>query len=75
MALGRKGPERKYSPENFCGTEVTTVTADPEAKHISTELRRTPEPLATRPCRVKSSASHAAARVGAPNKLCLQSVC
>jgi IS1 family transposase len=31
-----KGPERKYSPENFCGTKVTTVTGDPDAKHIST---------------------------------------
>lgn len=31
-----KGPERKYSPENFCGTKVTTVTGDPDTKHIST---------------------------------------
>jgi len=33
-----KGPERKYSPENFCGTRVTTVTGDPDAKHISTSF-------------------------------------
>lgn len=31
-----QGPERKYSPENFCGTKVTTVSGDPDGKHIST---------------------------------------
>ncbi len=29
-------PERKYSSENFCGTKVTTLTGDPDSKHIST---------------------------------------
>lgn len=31
-----KGPERKYSPENFCGTKVSVVTGDPDEKQIST---------------------------------------
>lgn len=29
-------PERKYSPENFCGTKVSVVTGDPDEKQIST---------------------------------------
>jgi IS1 family transposase len=28
--------ERKYSPEQFCGARPTTITGDPEHKHIST---------------------------------------
>jgi IS1 family transposase len=31
-----KGPERKYSPENFCGTKVSIVTGDPDGEKIST---------------------------------------
>lgn len=31
-----KGPERKYSPSNFCGTRVSTVSGDPAETHIST---------------------------------------
>ena len=31
-----QGPERKYSPENFCGTKVMKVTGDPDGNHIST---------------------------------------
>jgi len=31
-----KGPERKYSPENFCGTKFSVVSGDPEAEKIST---------------------------------------
>lgn len=31
-----QGPDRKYSPENFCGTKVNVVTGDPEAEKIST---------------------------------------
>lgn len=31
-----EGPERKYSPEHFCGTRVSVVTGDPEAEKIST---------------------------------------
>ena len=31
-----KGPERKYSPQNFCGSKVMTVTGDPDGQHIST---------------------------------------
>lgn len=30
------GPERKYSPENFCGTKVAVITGDPDEKQIST---------------------------------------
>lgn len=33
-----KSPERKYSPENFCGTKVSVVSGDPEAKDISTSF-------------------------------------
>ncbi len=29
-------PERKYSPENFCGTKVTEVSGSPDPAHIST---------------------------------------
>jgi len=32
----RKGPERKYSPSNFCGTRVMDVAGDPEPDAIST---------------------------------------
>lgn len=32
------GPERKYSPENFCGTKVSVVTGDPDEKQISTSF-------------------------------------
>jgi IS1 family transposase len=32
------GPERKYSPENFCGTKVNVVTGDPDEKQISTSF-------------------------------------
>jgi hypothetical protein len=31
-----KGPERKYSPESFCGTKVMKVAGDPDGQHIST---------------------------------------
>lgn len=31
-----QGPDRKYSPENFCGTKVNIVTGDPDAEKIST---------------------------------------
>lgn len=31
-----KSPERKYSPENFCGTKVSIVKGDPDEAHIST---------------------------------------
>lgn len=31
-----QGPDRKYSPENFCGTKVNVVTGDPDAEKIST---------------------------------------
>jgi IS1 family transposase len=31
-----QGPERKYSPENFCGTKVSVVSGDPDAEKIST---------------------------------------
>ena len=31
-----QGPDRKYSPENFCGTKVAVVTGDPDEKQIST---------------------------------------
>lgn len=31
-----QGPERKYSPENFCGTKVSVVTGDPDEMKIST---------------------------------------
>jgi IS1 family transposase len=35
-APANKGPERKYSPENFCGTKVMKVAGDPDGQHIST---------------------------------------
>lgn len=31
-----RGPERKYSPENFCGTKVSVVAGDPDGEKIST---------------------------------------
>jgi IS1 family transposase len=31
-------PERKYSPENFCGTKVKTVSGDPNPRAISTSF-------------------------------------
>ena len=31
-----KGPERKYSPSNFCGTSVSRVSGDPDEHAIST---------------------------------------
>jgi hypothetical protein len=34
----RKGPERKYSPEYFCGTSVSVATGDPDASSISTSF-------------------------------------
>jgi len=34
--IPNRGPERKYSPSNFCGTQVKVVTGDPDPKHIST---------------------------------------
>jgi IS1 family transposase len=33
-----KGPERKYSPENFCGTKLTHVNGYPDPAHISTSF-------------------------------------
>jgi IS1 family transposase len=32
------GPERKYSPENFCGTRVSKISGDPEPHDISTSF-------------------------------------
>lgn len=37
-AAETKSPERKYSPENFCGTRVSVVSGDPSEKHISTSF-------------------------------------
>jgi IS1 family transposase len=31
-----KGPERKYSPSNFCGARISKVTGDPDMSAIST---------------------------------------
>jgi IS1 family transposase len=31
-----RSPERRYSPLNFCGTKVKTITGDPDPRHIST---------------------------------------
>lgn len=33
-----QGPERKYSPENFCGTRVSVVSGDPDGRNISTSF-------------------------------------
>lgn len=33
-----KSPERKYSPESFCGTRVSVVSGDPDEKNISTSF-------------------------------------
>jgi len=33
-----KGPERKYSPSNFCGTKVSHVSGDPDEGAISTSF-------------------------------------
>lgn len=35
-AASHQGPERKYSPENFCGTKVSVVAGDPDERKIST---------------------------------------
>lgn len=37
-AAQTKGPERKYSPENFCGTRVSVVSGDPDERNISTSF-------------------------------------
>lgn len=34
--LSTQGPERKYSPSNFCGTRVSVVSGDPNDRAIST---------------------------------------
>lgn len=33
-----RGPERKYSPENFCGTKVSVIAGDPDGEKISTSF-------------------------------------
>jgi IS1 family transposase len=33
-----RSPERRYSPLNFCGTKIKTVTGNPEREHISTSF-------------------------------------
>jgi IS1 family transposase len=35
---GQKGPERKYSPSECCGTRKQRITGSPERKHVSTSF-------------------------------------
>jgi IS1 family transposase len=37
-AGSHSGPERKYSPETFCGARVATISGDPEPRQISTSF-------------------------------------
>jgi hypothetical protein len=37
-----RGPERKYSPENFCGPNASVAAGDPEVEKISTSYVERP---------------------------------